>query len=331
MAAKKSSKVSKPKGLKTHAKSKRPHSVQKQQVSEFADLEGFLVKGISKHSSSPKSASHILSELLYNITPSMRGLGYLSGFRAGLKLSSNHNSSNTIHPLVVALENAGFSKIFYHPNKHSVVIRAHHHPDCENGAKKQMHIFEAGLIAGYLTESTHMNLRVIENRCVHEGGSVCQFLAERDVEIEQVSAFEGMDEMIETLIASLGRRRIDGRISDDYFALQMLPLTKGPINAELSKLFYVMGERVASKTPKITEQTAQKLCVLFGLRKIKFEKGRRAVSGINATFAPSNSLSGYAELVSAFLSGMLYQKYGKVASTQRRLGGDGSYTLELAI
>ncbi|MDE1850310.1 MAG: 4-vinyl reductase [Candidatus Micrarchaeota archaeon] len=331
MAAKKSSKVSKPKSSKAPAKRKGSPKVQNQQASGFSDLEGFLVKGISKHSNSPKSASHILSELLYNITPSMRGLGYLSGFRAGLKLSSSHNPTNTIHPLVAALENAGFSRILYHPDKHSVVIRAHHHPDCESGAKKQVHVFEAGLIAGYLTESTHMTLRAIENRCVHEGGSVCQFLAERDVEMGQVSAFEGMDEMIDALILAIGRRKIDSRISDGYFALQMLPLTKGPINSELSKLFYVIGERVASKTPKITEHTAQNLCALFGLRKIKLEKGRRGISGISATFAQSNSLSGYAELVSSFLSGMLYQKYGKVASTERRLGADGSYTLEVAI
>lgn len=297
----------------------------------FSDLEGFLVHQISARKGDQKSSSHLLAELLYNITPSMRRLGYISGFRAGLMLSSNHNSSNSMHPLIAALESAGFSKILYHPTKHSVVIKASHHPDCENGASSKAHIFESGLIAGYLTESTHTPLKAVETRCVHGGGSVCQFVAEREADLDQMGAFEGVDEMIAALSDSLGRRKIEGRISESYFALQILPLTKPPINSEISKLLHLAGERVAARTPKITEQTADKLRALFGLQKIKLAKGRRGISAISATLMPSNSFSGYAEMVGAFLSGMLYEKSGKVASVQRRLGGDGSYTLELAI
>ncbi|MDE1828132.1 MAG: 4-vinyl reductase [Candidatus Micrarchaeota archaeon] len=294
------------------------------------DLEGFLVHQLSRQGHS-KQSSHVLPELLYNLTPSMRRLGYLSGFRAGLRLSSSHNSSNSLHPLIAALENAGFSKILYHPSKHSVVIRASHHPDCENGSNSKAHIFESGMIAGYLTESTHTSLKVAETRCVHAGSRVCQFVAESESDLDQMGAFEGVDEMIGALADSIGGKGIDGRISEGYFALQILPLTRPPVNSEISKLLYVAGERVAARTPKITDQTAEKLCALFGLRKLGLGKGRRGIVSISATLMPSNSFSGYAEMVSSFLCGMLYAKSGKVASMERRLSGDGSYTIELSI
>src|SRR5690242_3150876 len=72
---------------------------QKRSANSFHDL---LISRVGAPNSIAKS-SDLLLELLYNLTPSTRAIGYNSGFQAGFRLSELHNDSNSLHPLINAL------------------------------------------------------------------------------------------------------------------------------------------------------------------------------------------------------------------------------------
>ncbi|MGI0141903.1 MAG: V4R domain-containing protein [Candidatus Micrarchaeales archaeon] len=320
----KASQSTKTKKVAQNRKAAKPVSIQP------INSEEFLIKGLSSSRKHIAASSHILPELLYNITPSTKSLGYNRGFQIGLRLCVNHNKANNITPLINALENAGFRHILYHPHKNNVIIEAHHHPEHEIGAPKDMHVFEAGLIAGYLTQSTGMEMNGVENQCVHRGGNMCQFLIELNPDIRRIESFEGMDQISEVMRSTLLKKRMEREISENYFALQMLPFTEGPLHIEVSKLLYVLGERVGLNF-KINEQTMEKLSTLFCLKEIKIIKEKKRVRGIRIDYKHNLSTAAYTDLVSAFLTGMIFSIYNRTPKPSRRLNGSGTYTVELAI
>src|SRR5690348_7501053 len=111
---------------KTTKRAVAKRQAPRQSANSFHDL---LISIIGAPRSTMKSSGMLL-ELLYNLTPSTRNVGYNSGFQAGYRLSELHNNTNSLHHLINALTNAGFSNILYHPHKGSAIFEMSHHQDC---------------------------------------------------------------------------------------------------------------------------------------------------------------------------------------------------------
>ena len=298
---------------------------QRASASSFHDL---LISRIGSPISTMKS-SDLLIELLYNLTPSTRAIGYNSGFQAGYRLSELHNNTNSLHVLINALTNAGFSNILYHPHKISAVFEMSHHQDCKINLDATLHIFESGLIAGYLTHSTGRRMIVIEKICAHSGQGKCQFVAEQVGDINAPVAFEGTEQLIRSLKSSLSQKT-EKRISTEYFSLALSPLTATPVREQLAKLLFIVGSEL-SKGITLSEANLPEFCRIFSLDKLDLQTKKGGISSMSLTFNHLLSNSGYVELASSFFSGMLFQKSGTTPRLSRRIGKGGSYISELRV
>ncbi|MDE1855824.1 MAG: 4-vinyl reductase [Candidatus Micrarchaeota archaeon] len=286
------------------------------------DFEDFLMQRISLHAT--KRADALLAELLYNLTPATKSLGYASGFGAGLVLSAKHNKFNTIHPLINALENAGFHSILYRPGRSAVVIDAHHNPDCKHGIDGEMHVFEAGMIAGYLSHATGRRLNVHEKLCAHGKSSACRFVGSEDQQLNHIEGFGGIEEMRREMRNAMSKHR-EAKVSGEYFSLQIIPFTKEPLRTEMVKLMHQVGKGLPSS--KLSAEALRSMAALFDARSVKVKKeGRTTTARIE--LHPENSSGGYADIVAAFFAGMVH-KDGKRMVIDRKPGSDGSYTIEI--
>ncbi|MDE1869847.1 MAG: 4-vinyl reductase [Candidatus Micrarchaeota archaeon] len=293
--------------------------------SSFHDL---LISRIGSPLSTMKS-SDLLIELLYNLTPSTRAMGYNSGFQAGYRLSELRNGTNSLHILINALTNAGFSNILYHPHKSSAIFEMSHHQDCKINLDATLHIFESGLIAGYLTHSTGRRMIVMERACAHGGNGRCQFVAEQIGDINAPVAFEGTEQLVRSIKSSLSQKT-EKKISTEYFSLALLPLTAAPVKEQLAKLLFLVGSEV-SREIVLSEANLPEFCRIFSLDKMDIETKKGGISSIGLTFNHLLSNSGYVELASSFFSGMVFRRAGAVPRLSRRIGKGGSYVAELRV
>lgn len=271
-----------------------------------------------------KEGSGILAELLYNLTPSTRGLGYGSGFHVGVRLSELHNLTNSIHPLINALNNAGFSNVLYYPHKQTAVIEALHHQDCNMPLNSTLHIFEAGVIAGYLSHSTGTHMSVQEVSCAHGPHQKCQFAIEQQTEINYPDAFEGTTQ-IESSIKESALAKRPGVISSSYFSLLLTPLTKNPLRQELSKLLFIVGQRFGTD-PMLIENLSH----IFLAHRVVVQKRGKVLKSIQIEFFKESSSKAYLDLVLPFFSGILFSEQRKLPKVSTSLTKSGNYLAELA-
>ncbi|MDE1846376.1 MAG: 4-vinyl reductase [Candidatus Micrarchaeota archaeon] len=276
-----------------------------------------------------KQSSHLLPELLYNLTPSTRSLGYNSGFRMGERLSELHNASNSLHPLINALMCGGFSNVMYYPHKNSAIFEMVHHKECKMDLNATLHIFESGLIAGYLSHSTGARMTVTETMCAHDAKGKCQFVAERTGAISEPAAFEGTAQIVGSIRSAIANGN-EKSVSGSYFALAIAPLTRSPLKEELAKLLFVVG-RELSPTLELNQVSLERLATIFSLREAGATSNRKGVTSINFALAPISSTSNYLDLVAALFSGVLSHKAAKTPHLTRGLSRDGSYRAELKI
>ena len=304
---------------------------QRKTAIEFTSLNEFLISKVS--SSAPVSERNslpLLPELLYNLTPGTKNLAYLSGFSCGLDLSLKHNKSNTINTLFGALENAGFTHIMYYPSRRDLIISAKH-LDCATDLKKNIHTFEAGLIAGYLSESTGRRVNIVERQCTHGQANSCQFLVEKFGKMQDPQIYEGIDSGVKAISNSLSSRKNHSRISDSYYMLQMLPLTQGAISQDLSKLLFVIGARAAGEKFKFDNQSTLNLASLIAARQIKIVRKGRGISSVRITFTRASSISAYTDLATSLLAGIISKGQSKQARISRTMNGDGSYLVTFSL
>ncbi|MDE1846900.1 MAG: hypothetical protein KGH52_02465 [Candidatus Micrarchaeota archaeon] len=323
-------KAQKAKGKKAPG-AKRPKTIKVRILkSVHDDLEGYLIERISKPGQRHSLSSTLLPELLYSVSPATKGLAYNAGYTLGMKLSMRHNMAKSITPLINALENAGFSRILYHPHKRDLIIEATHE-DCDSNAKKNLHAFEAGLIAGYLTESTGKSVSVAERQCTHNRRSFCQFVIEYSPQLASMEPFEGVREMVGALEEEIRKGEMKSRASDEYQLLQMLPLSRGELGSEISKLLYAVGGMLVEDGIALDERGAKSMRELLGLKKIELTRKKGAIQTVRLDYKIVNSMKGYADITSALVVGMLHSTYKRMPERSSRLNSDGSYTMELRI
>ncbi|MDE1825638.1 MAG: 4-vinyl reductase [Candidatus Micrarchaeota archaeon] len=316
---------------KHNSKKRTILSPKSKAAAKFSSLNEFLILKVSSPAArSERSSLPLLPELLYNLTPGTKNLAYLSGFSCGLDLSLKHNKGNTINTLLCALENAGFTNIMYYPSRRDLIISAKH-LDCSTDLKKNIHTFEAGLIAGYLSESTGRRVNVVERQCAHNSRNSCQFLTERFGKMQIPESYEGVDSGVDAIAKSVSSAKPLSRISDSYYILEMLPLTKGTIPQDLSKLLFIIGAKAAGEKFKFANQNMGNLASLIAARQVKIERKGRGISSIKIIFTRTSSISAYTDLATALMAGIISKAIKKQASISRTMNSDGSYSVTFSL
>jgi len=244
-----------------------------------------------------------IQDILYNATPTLRQLAYNSGFSFGKALYEK--SDKSIGKLVDVLHAAGFKNILYYPFEDKAIIKVK--PESSYNINKEVHIFESGIIAGYMSAASSKIIHVNERRCAFNGADVCEFVAEP---IASVKIEEDYDEnVVENLAQVLSKS--DSKLSQEYMLFSLLPLMKEPVKSEISKLFYAAGSFLGKSNPNI-DKIAEKFGVI----------ARKRGNGILLSYAPTNSMKGFVDLSAAFFAGLAKSVYNKGVEIKESLSGN---------
>jgi len=244
-----------------------------------------------------------IQDILYNATPTLRQIAYNSGFSFGKALYER--SDKSIGKLVDVLHAAGFKNILYYPFEDKAVIKVKQ--ESSYNINKEVHIFESGIIAGYMSAASGKIIYVNERRCVFNGANLCEFVAEP---IASVKIEEDYDEnVVENLAQVLSKS--DSKLSQEYMLFSLLPLMKEPVKSEISKLFYAAGSFLGKSNPNI-DKIAEKFGVI----------ARKRGNGILLSYAPTNSMKGFVDLSAAFFAGWAKRVYNKGVEIKESLSGN---------
>jgi predicted hydrocarbon binding protein len=272
----------------------------------------------------------LIQDLIYNASRGLKNLAYRSGFELGKEIYEN--SDRTIGGLEKALENAGFGRVLYSPFESYSTITAYKVRPRGRDLGADVHAFEAGLIAGYLSAHAGRAIHVKELRCTYNGSDSCNFVAsaadERDVEREKVADLGGMMEIIRENIGFAGNQGTGG----SYYLLFAKPLLKEPVLTEASKLMYLTGKRIAEASrAEDFDDRIIKMSRYLGIESARVKRRRGRGVEINLTYSSSGSISNFVDLTTSMLAGFAKGVLNKNVYVQRRLNGRRKYSVSMKI
>ncbi len=309
------------------AKAPKPKKTAKKQTSIKA--EAFLPEGVSdfediiamnmakkQDAKMPKSALMAM-EALYSSSAGLERLIYKHGFSLGKNIYAKSNG--TIDALLAVLENGGLENVLYYPFNDSFVITAK-----SSNAKnlhRKMHVYESGLIAGYLSSATELPIQVKEIECEYNGDGRCRFVSYVGAQNEEEA--ESLD--FEKIVSNISEiAKVEGSISPSYFASAILPVANHASAGPLSNFFYIAGSKLANSL-KLEE-----IAKLAGASSVKVAKAYRNIPRlVKVRYAPESSMGLYVDAATAALKGYIKQRYGYELEAKRRIMKDNSYMVEL--
>ncbi len=260
-------------------------------------------------------------EAIYSSSPSLERIAYRHGFSVGKNIFSKSNG--TLSALLATLENGGLENILYYPFNDSFVITA-------SGAdaksiNRKMHVYESGLIAGYLTAATGTQIFVAETECEYNGNGRCRFVSSSGFGTEETHS-AAMD--LNRIISDVSEiAKVGGNVSASYFASAILPMADHPSSAPLSNFFYIAGSRLAEGHEDLGLDEIAKLA---GASSIKVAKEYRHVPKlVRIRYAPESSIGPYVDAAASAVAGYLKKRYGYEPEMRRKVLKDNSYLVEL--
>ncbi|MDE1833180.1 MAG: hypothetical protein KGH58_02055 [Candidatus Micrarchaeota archaeon] len=151
-----------------------------------------------------------LASLLSNLTDTMQQITYGSGFSAGRLVYSisEHGKGyrwkeDSMPDLVSFLERAGYPRVSYHVFPGDFWLRLHNKGASNLGAN--IHAFEAGLIAGFMSASGRHTVSATEAICSMDGQGECMFTSQSG------GAKRPGRESVERLVDHVSRMAMSGR------------------------------------------------------------------------------------------------------------------------
>ncbi|MDE1768296.1 MAG: 4-vinyl reductase, partial [Candidatus Micrarchaeota archaeon] len=191
---------------------------------------------------------------------------------------------------------------------------------------KNIHLYEAGIIAGYLSSSTGVRISARESRCVYKNADSCQFIATpfTDQRLEPKISISSITNSISGEIIKNQFRHLD---NEYYRILAYLPLLKQPIFEEVRKLLVLSGERIAQRTVKSdTQRIISSIANYFGVRQVSMAQARRGKRIIRLTFDSYNSVYPYTLIPTALISGLISSAYKTTTEVNVLTNKDNTYT-----
>ena len=308
-----------------HTKRKAARKVQpKRRVS--SDMEDLLVEMVINSKEKSVNGTDI-ENLIYNTTSGLGSLGYGFGFSVGRAATLRLGTGTTLNAM---LDRIGLHNSLYYPLRDKVIITSRpvqQHKRLFMG--KNVHIYESGVISGYLSTSTGMQVGVEEKRCVYNDSKDCQFVATPLSPRPKFSGI-GIDEVAYAISMTLKEGRYTKSGSEYYRTLAYLPLTDSRISEQILKLLMITGERLGEISGKgHLHQLISNLTNYFGVKSAKVErKGRRTI--IKLRYESYNSIQTFVAIPTAILVGFA-KSTGRSAQVHFTTNKDGTYTAHVDI
>ena len=268
-----------------------------------------------------------VENLIYNTTSGLGALGYDFGFAVGRAITLKLGADA---PLTAILDRIGLHDSFYYPLRDKVIITSRssqHHNMLQMG--RNIHVYESGVISGYLSTTTGMRVSAEERRCVYNGSRDCQFVA---TPLSQKPEFHslGVDEVAYAISMTLKEGRYTKSNNEYYHTLAYLPLADGRISEQILRVMMIAGERLGEISEKgQLRQTVSNLANYFGVKYAKVDrKGKKTI--IKLRYESYNSIQAFVAAPTAIIVGFA-KSTGRSALVHFTTNNDGTYTARIDI
>ncbi|MGC8676418.1 MAG: V4R domain-containing protein [Candidatus Micrarchaeia archaeon] len=259
-----------------------------------------------------------LHDIIYNFTAETKRYAYKSGFAVGELAAVHFHGINVLERILYA---AGMGNVLYYTFESEAKITSAKSASVFSlGAPA--HYFEAGIIAGFLSEETGRNIEARETHCKLAGSEFCQFEASPSANpFADVLQEGGLDTEAKLLAEAIAKHANAGasEFSEEYFVLSMMPLLREPLLGSVTKLAYVLGKRLAYELPDAVASLPSILKYLRISGTLDVRKGGGRVAGMTVTvlYSHAMSLSGFVQISSALLQGYLSTVYRTACSVNK--------------
>ncbi len=291
-----------------------------------SDFRGVIPKSINEalildilknhNAETASSESVLLAQMLSGFTKSMRKLSYMAGISNGMflyrfdKLQKRYIwYQDSIRDLSEFFEKAGYRSSSYDIFPDKVVIKLY---GAGPNFGTDIHVFESGIISGFLTAAIGHYVPVNEEECMHAGARYCRFST------SNARAAESIDSDHLRHINALARHITSdksaaksGKFSKSYLNLIYQVITEREYLGSMKDLLGYFGKTIlqmsdGGRHKKIKDKDltalAQQNINLLNLGRLN-TKGANA-AGTELVFDPSQSRSEFVELAVAFLNGV---------------------------
>lgn len=298
-----------------------------QKVVDAIDLEDLLINEFL--GSSGNGRNILVEDVFYNITPSIADLGYKYGFSVGMHIyTKTHEGARNIIPDI--LEKLNFGKVLYNPFSDKLIITSTGRRAMPLRLGKNLHIYEAGIIAGYMSMATGLKLDANEVHCIYNNSDFCQFVCSPLTTPNFHLHVEG-NRVVETLASALGAQASQARERSDYSILHMLPLLREPLLDEMAALLDLAGTKLAKETPdERVESTLNSMARNLGVEKLKLDLSKKRKS-LKLRYGRYNSLDDFVTLSIQPFIGFTTEKFGSEASVYKTINQDRTYTARIEL
>ena len=291
-----------------------------------SDIEDLLV-GMVINSKEKAVNGTDVENLIYSTTSGLGSLGYGFGFSVGRSATIK---LGTDAPLTAILDRIGLHNSLYYPLRDKVIItsRPQQHHSALN-MSKNVHIYESGVISGYLSTSTGVQVTAEEKRCVYNGARECQFVATPLSPKPKFSGI-GIDEAAYAISMTLKESHYTKSPNEYYRTLAYLPLTDSRISEQILRMMMIVGERHGEIAGKVhLHQLISNLSNYFGVKQATVDMaGRKTI--IKLRYESYNSIEAFVAIPTAILVGFA-KSTGRSAQAHFTKNKDGTYTAHIEI
>ncbi|MGI0100781.1 MAG: hypothetical protein ACREBH_03655 [Candidatus Micrarchaeaceae archaeon] len=283
-------------------------------------LDDVLIRGVLSNKSGSYSTEYaiLFNSVLSTLTPGLRNLYYKNGISVGRELYRTLLSEKRytwyeegVADLVRFLERAGFNGITYNIYPDMIDIKFHNRDRTALGINT--HVFESGIISGFLTAGKQQHVKVEEIKCSNNGSSFCHFVTTDKLplylEPSGNDTLERFTYSIKDRISSGDKGALQqNRFADEYYALSSSVFLNYDYIAHMQKIAYHLGTQVAPAL-KLTSlngssgRSLERLYSLLGLGILKVESAKPAK--ISIRFDRLKAKKEFVDISIAFLSGLL--------------------------
>ncbi len=291
--------------------------VSEHQGSSVHDIEDLLI-GMLVGCRPSQSNGTSIENLIYSTTSSTAELGYDFGFSVGRSMAFKLGKESGISSV---LDRIGLKDSLYNPFVDEVMITSmHKHGQRGKPGPGAIHIYESGVIAGYLSASTGIRINASERRCVYSGSGECQFSASYGPRHNFYPI--GISQVIAGIASELGSSKF-ARLDDGYYRmLACVPLLDSRLSEQVSKIMFMTGEKLARSGASMSV-AVENVANYFGASASSEKRGRKSI--IRLRFESYNSARAFVAMPAAIIAG-LFNARGMSARVDFSTNSDSTYT-----
>ncbi|MDE1874197.1 MAG: 4-vinyl reductase [Candidatus Micrarchaeota archaeon] len=265
-------------------------------------------------------------DILYSSSPELRSLAFKSGYNLGVEIY--RNSHGGMVPLERVLESAGFGKLIYHAFESMSTFTSYSPRTDGIDLGIAVHVFDSGVISGYLSAHTGREIDVTETSCAFNGSTHCMFVAAAESHKP-----EGPDSLdLQRTLAALGHALSHSKAErggSSYYMLSIRPLLSEPVFSEAAKFLYLLGKLVAAQSRERPQHVIASAARLFRLRDAKITLSKRKGFEVSMSYDHETSSGRFVDLSAAFVSGLVKGAYGGDVQVSRTAGSKGVYGVKI--